>query len=334
MKVTSINQQSEPETPTLRPQLLADFTGQPTVTTQLSIALKAARSRGEGLEHALMYGFPGLGKTTLAHIIANELGVKAHVVAGPSLSCPQSLLGIFLEVKPFDVLFIDEIHRIPMPVEEMLYSAMEDYKLDVVLDKGISAKAVTLPVNRFTLIGATTRMGNLSAPLRARFGLVYQFELYAADELTKIVLRSANALQIGCDSSAAAMIAQRSRGTPRVANRLLKRCRDFAHALGQNHINSELAGQALQLEGVDEHGLTRLDYQYLEALIRNGGLAGVDALAANIGETATTLVDVIEPHLLQEGYISRTRTGRKATDLAYQLLGKSMPEQKAAFKLF
>lgn len=332
---TQLNSQQPETTVThLRPQMLADFTGQPKVTAQLEIALKAAQMRGEGLEHALMYGPAGTGKTTISYIIANELGVQAHTIAGPSLTNPQSLLGVFLQVKPFDVLFIDEIHRIPIAVEEMLYSAMEDFKLDVVLDKGITAQSMTLPVNRFTLVGATTRLGDLSAPLRTRFGLSYQFELYDVNELVNIVLRSSKALEVGCDPDAAVMIAQRARGTPRVANRLLKRCRDFAHAIGANHVTAEIAGKALDLEGVDQHGLNRMDYIYLEALIRNGGLAGVDALAANINETADTLVDVIEPHLLRQGYISRTRTGRKAMETAYQLLGKTMPSPKKEFRLF
>jgi holliday junction DNA helicase RuvB len=277
---------------------LADFTGQQVIVTQLTIALKASQARGEALEHILMYGSPGLGKSILAHIIAREIGVQIHAVAGPTLSNPESLLGIFMNVGKNDVLFIDEIHRIRMPVEEMLYSAMEDYKLDVVLDKGQFAQPVTFPVNRFTLIGATTRMGDLSSPLRMRFGLVYQFEVYPVNELVNIVIRSAVKLTVGCDNEAAQMIARRSRGTPRIANNLLLRCRDLAQVMGKDHITAEIAGQALALEGVDEHGLTKLDYRYLQALIRNGGLAGVNALAANINETAATIVDVIEPYLL------------------------------------
>lgn len=309
-----------PETE-IRPQFLNDFTGQPIVSAQLMIAIKAAKMRGESLRHCLFYGPPGTGKTTLAHIIANEMHSRIHVITGPTMTSPKSVLPLVMNIKANDVLFIDEIHRLKMPIEEALYPIMEDFKLDMQERNGGVTYVYNRKLPKFTLVGATTRLGDLSKPLRERFGQICEFQLYSVDELTKIVNRTASIFKMEIHPDAAIMIAQRSRGTPRVANKLFFIARDFAQAAGKESITVEIVKQSLELEGVDENGLTRLDYRYLRALLQNGGMAGVDALAANINETAQTIVDVIEPHLLHEGYIARTRSGRKATDRAKELMG-------------
>ncbi len=311
----------------LRPPTLEEYVGQKKVVEKLSIALEAARKRGEPLEHALFYGPPGLGKTTLAYIIANAMGSRITTTSGPALERTGDLMGILTNLNEGDILFIDEIHRLPINIEEFLYPAMEDFKVDLVVDKGMFAKTINVPLKRFTLLGATTRAGSLSAPLRNRFGLFYHLEFYEVDDLRRIVLRSSGILDAKTDESGASEIAQRARGTPRIANRLLRRVRDFAEVKSTGDITADVARQALKLEGVDGKGLDDLDRNFLSTIIKlyNGGPVGVEALSATLNEEVDTLVDMVEPYLLQQGFISRTKSGRKANEPAYMHLNLSPP---------
>jgi len=312
---------------TLRPPTLAEYVGQRKVVEKLSIALEAARKRGEPLEHALFYGPPGLGKTTLAYIIANASGSRIITTSGPSLERTGDLMGILTNLNEGDILFIDEIHRLAVNIEEFLYSAMEDFKVDIVLDKGMNARTINVPLKKFTLLGATTRAGSLSAPLRNRFGLFYHLEFYTDDDLRQIILRSARIIEAKIDDAGAGEIARRARGTPRVANRLLRRVRDYAEVKAEGIITPETARAALKLEGVDELGLDDLDRNFLSTIIRtyNGGPVGVEALSATLNEEVDTLVDMVEPFLLQQGFISRTRSGRVANEPAFRHLNLARP---------
>lgn len=313
---------------TLRPPTLGEYIGQRKVVEKLEIALEAAKARGEALEHMLLFGPPGLGKTTLAHIVANAMGSKITVTSGPVIERPADLMGILTNLGERDVLFIDEIHRLPANVEEFLYPAMEDYKVDIVLDKGMYARTINYTLKKFTLVAATTRAGTLSSPLRNRFGLFYHLDFYAPDELSTIVERSARILGIKAAAEGAAGIAQRARGTPRIANRLLRRVRDYAEVKAAGEITPEVAVAALKLEGVDDRGLDDLDRRFLTTIIQlyQGGPVGVEALAATLNEEVDTLVDMVEPFLLQQGFISRTKTGRKANEPAYQHLRLTPPK--------
>ncbi len=306
----------------LRPTRLSTFVGQETLKERLQIAVDAARERGEFLEHVLFHGPPGLGKTTLAHIIAAEMGGKLVTTSGPALEKTADLMGILTNLEPGDVLFVDEIHRTPRAIEEYLYPAMEDFAVDFVLDKGPFAKAIRLSLKRFTLVGATTRAGLISSPLRDRFGLYFHLDFYSPEALAAIVARSADILGVSITPEATAEIARRARGTPRIANRLLRRVRDFAQVRGQPAVDLPLVRASLQLEGVDDVGLDELDRKVLQTIIKryDGGPVGIEALAATLQEEVDTLTDVVEPYLLQEGFLIRTSTGRKATYKAYEHL--------------
>ncbi len=320
----------------LRPSSLDSFVGQAQLKERLGIALRAAQERGEPLDHILFHGPPGLGKTSLAHIIATEMQGSLKTTSGPALEKTADLMGILTNVEVGDVLFIDEIHRIPRSVEEYLYPAMEDFAVDFVLDKGPFAKAIRLPVKRFTLVGATTRAGLLASPLRDRFGLAFALDFYTPAELEAIVRRTAGVLAVEVDPDAAAEIARRSRGTPRIANRLLKRVRDYGQVKGFSLVTVEVARASLLLEGVDEQGLDELDRKVLRAITSryDGGPVGIEALAATLQQETDTLTDVVEPYLLQEGFLIRTSLGRKATPRAYQHLGIDPPRQTAQQSLF
>ncbi len=307
----------------LRPQFLTDYIGQTKVKENLSIFIEAAKLRGEPLDHALLYGPPGLGKTTLSNIIANEMGVNIRVTSGPAIEKPGDLAALLTNLNENDILFIDEIHRLNRSVEEVLYPALEDYALDIIIGKGPSARSIRLDLPKFTLIGATTRAGQLSAPLRDRFGVSLRLELYDDAQLCTIIERSAKILQIECEHSGALEIAKRSRGTPRIANRMLKRVRDFAQVMGDGVISKEIADASLIRLEIDFLGLDNIDRRMLTTIIRNygGGPVGLDTLAAAINEESITIEDVYEPYLMQIGFLTRTPRGRCVTPLAYAHLG-------------
>ncbi|HWR82242.1 MAG TPA: Holliday junction branch migration DNA helicase RuvB [Candidatus Deferrimicrobium sp.] len=307
----------------LRPQRLCDYVGQEQLRSKLEVTLNAARARNEAVEHMLFYGPPGLGKTTLAHIIAAEMGSKIVATAGPALQRTGDLMGILTNLTERDILFIDEIHRLSPVIEEFLYPAMEDFKVDFVVDKGAFAKVINVPLKRFTLIGATTRAGLLTAPLRDRFGLYYHIDFYPVEEIVQVVLRSASLLQMNIDSAAAASIAARSRGTPRVANRLLRRVRDYAEVKADGGVTQEVATLALDAEGVDSLGLDSLDRKLLRVIIEyyQGGPVGIEAIGATLSEEVDTLIDMVEPYLLKIGFLQRTRRGRVASSQAAGHLG-------------
>ncbi|MBZ5515221.1 MAG: Holliday junction branch migration DNA helicase RuvB [Acidobacteriia bacterium] len=330
-----ISKEEESFNRTLRPPTLDEYVGQKKLVEKLSIALEAAGKRGEPLEHVLFYGPPGLGKTTLAYIIANAMGSKITTTSGPALERTGDLMGILTNLGEGDIFFIDEIHRLPANIEEFLYPAMEDFKVDFVVDKGMFAKTINVPLKKFTLVGATTRAGTLSSPLRNRFGLFFHLEFYNDDELRRIVVRSARILGAKLEEGAALEIAGRARGTPRIANRLLRRVRDYAEVKADGGITRAVARDALKLEGVDELGLDDLDRTFLDTIIRiySGGPVGVEALAATLNEEVDTLVDMVEPFLLQQGFISRTKSGRKANEPAYRHLNQPLP-RAAPPKLF
>lgn len=314
----------------LRPQKMTDYIGQEKVKENLSVYIEAAKKRGESLDHVLLYGPPGLGKTTLAGIIANEMNVNIRITSGPAIEKSRDLAALLTNLQEGDILFIDEIHRLSKNVTEVLYPAMEDYALDIIIGQGPAARSIRIDLKKFTLIGATTRAGQLSSPLRDRFGVLFRLEMYTSEELAEIVTRSANLLGISIDSDGAAEIAKRSRGTPRIANRLLKRVRDFADVIGDGVITKNIADTALTKLEIDELGLDNIDRRMLKSIITifGGGPVGLDTLAATIGEEAITLEDVYEPYLLQIGFLNRTPRGRMATGLAYKHLGLEIPGQQ------
>lgn len=308
----------------LRPLAFHDFSGQPRIIDNLSVFVKAAKLRGEALDHVLLHGPPGLGKTTLANIVANELGVGFKITSGPVLDKPGDLAGILTNLDDNDVLFIDEIHRLNPVVEEYLYSAMEDFRIDIMIDKGPSARSVQLTLNPFTLVGATTRSGLLTSPLRARFGINCHLEYYDAETLKKIVIRSASILQVPIKEDAAFEISSRSRGTPRIANALLRRVRDFAQVKGDGKIDLEIAKYSLEALNIDQYGLDEMDNRILTTIIDKfkGGPVGITTIATAVGEDGGTLEEVYEPFLIKEGFIKRTPRGREATEKAYRHLGR------------
>jgi Holliday junction DNA helicase RuvB len=307
----------------LRPQRLDEYIGQGEAVESLRVSVEAARQRGECLDHVLLYGPPGLGKTTLAIILANEMRSGLKSTSGPALERGDDLMGILTSLEPRDVLFVDEIHRLPHVVEELLYPAMEDFEVNFVMERGMHARTMRIPLKPFTLVGATTRPGMLSAPLRERFGIFHHLDFYADDELARIVLRSAGILGVPIDAQGAAEIARRARGTPRIANRLLRRVRDFAQVKGDGRISREAADASLTMEGVDTRGLDRLDRRFLLAIVEQyaGGPVGLEAIAATINDDAETLAELVEPYLLKIGLIIRTPSGRRATPAAYRHLG-------------
>ena len=314
----------------LRPQKLNDYVGQTKVVETLKIAIEAALKREEPMDHVIFHGPPGLGKTTLAHIIANEMGGNLTITSGPALEKGGDLMGILTHLEEGDVLFVDEIHRIPKTVEEFLYPAMEDFAVDFIFDKGAYARSHRYRLQRFTLVGATTRIGLLSAPLRDRFGIFSTLDFYDLDDLVKIARRSASLLKVELEQDGALSLSKRSRGTPRIVNRLLKRVRDYAQVRADGVITQSAVEAALSLEGVDTRGLTNLDRRYLKTVIEfyHGGPVGIEAIAATLQEESDTLVDVVEPYLLKIGMIIRTSSGRKATEVAYQHMGLRVENQQ------
>lgn len=320
---------------TLRPQMLSEYVGQKKATDNLKIFIEAAKLRGEPLDHVLFYGPPGLGKTTLAGIIANELGVDLRITSGPAIERAGDLAAILTNLNENDVLFIDEIHRLNRQVEEVLYSAMEDYALDIIIGKGPSARSIRLDIAKFTLIGATTRAGSLSAPLRDRFGVSCKFEMYTTEELKNILARSAGLLNVEVDDESLEEMARRSRGTPRVANRMLKRVRDFSQVKGSGKIEPKITAEALQALGVDPMGLESLDREILQTIIERfkGGPVGIDTIAASLGEERITIEDVYEPYLIQKGFLHRTPKGRVVSEKAYKHLGIEFDEEQVEKKI-
>ena len=316
-------QESDNFEKTIRPQVFDEYIGQTDVKENIKVFVTAAKMRNTSLDHVLLYGPPGLGKTTLSHIIANELGVNIKTASGPTIEKSGDLAAILSTLEPYDVLFIDEIHRIPRYIEEILYSAMEDFKLDIVIGTEGQSRNINIDLPPFTLVGATTRAGDLSSPLRDRFGITCKLNYYTTEELKTIVKRSARVINLNIDDKAAEIIAKRSRRTPRIANRLLKRVSDFALVKGLDVINESITNESLKRLNVDESGLDKTDIEYLESLINkfNGGPVGIESIAASIGEEQTTIEDVIEPFLLQEGFIKRTIRGRQVTDKTYEYLG-------------
>ena len=316
----------------LRPPSLSEFTGQDDIKESLSIAIEAAKQRGDALDHCLFAGPPGLGKTTLSSIIAKEMGVNIHITSGPVLEKASDLAGLLTSLQENDILFIDEIHRLNRVVEEYLYPAMEDFRLDIMLDSGPAARSVNLPLKHFTLVGATTRTGLLTGPLRDRFGLSYRLELYDEKDLMQILMRSSKILGIELTQDAAQILGGRCRGTPRIANRILRRCRDVAQVRGSGVIDLEAAERTLQMLGIDSEGLDPMDRKILSMMIDkfDGGPVGLGTIGAALGEETDTLEEVYEPYLIQKGLLSRTKQGRVATSNAYRLLHKSMPSRKAS----
>ncbi|MEY4283970.1 MAG: Holliday junction branch migration DNA helicase RuvB [Betaproteobacteria bacterium] len=317
----------------LRPKLLDDYVGQVKVREQLDIFMGAAKKRNEALDHVLLFGPPGLGKTTLSHIIAQELGVNLRQTSGPVLEKPKDLAALLTNLERNDVLFIDEIHRLSPVVEEILYPALEDYQIDIMIGEGPAARSIKLDLQPFTLVGATTRAGMLTNPLRDRFGIVARLEFYSPEELQRIVLRSAGLLKASLDEAGSMEIARRSRGTPRIANRLLRRVRDYADVKASGHIDAEVAGKALAMLDVDPQGFDVMDRKLLEAVIHrfDGGPVGLDNIAASIGEEPGTIEDVIEPYLIQQGFLQRTPRGRMATLAAFRHLGVAPPKSGGLF---
>ncbi len=320
----------------LRPRVLDEYIGQRELVERLRIAIEAARRREEALEHVLLHGPPGLGKTTLAHVIAQEMGSSVHVTSGPALTRGTDLVGALTNMQPNDVLFIDEIHRLPIAVEEFIYPAMEDGRIDVAIDSGMNARTLTIRLKSFTLIGATTRAGLLSSPLRSRFGLTHHLQYYPPDDLLTILDRSAQLLEIAAERNALMSIAQRSRGTPRIANRLLRRVRDYAQVRAGGRVDPSTVKEALALEGVDDLGLDELDRRYLKVIgeTYRGGPVGLEAIAATMGEDSGTLGDVVEPYLLQIGFLARTRRGRQLTAAGGGFIGVTVPEVVEEGELF
>jgi Holliday junction DNA helicase RuvB len=320
----------------LRPSRFDDYVGQDHVRSNLQIACNAAKRRGDPLDHVLLHGPPGLGKTSLARIISSELGVGFKGTSGPAIEKPGDLAAILTSLSDRDVLFIDEIHRLPRVVEEVLYPAMEDFELDIIIGQGPAARSIKIPIKPFTLVGATTRSGMLTSPLRDRFGIVHRLDFYSREDLARIVKRSASILDVSCEADAADEIAARSRGTPRIANRLLKRVRDYAEECSGGVLTAPVAQKALGLLEIDSHGLDRTDRAFLTLIIDkfDGGPVGIETVAAALGEDRETLEDVFEPFLLQEGFLARTKRGREATERAYNHLGRPLPAEDSQRQLF